>query len=484
MKRLTSIDFWRGIAIFFTALFHFLFVNWDKFADPAAVFSQGIGFLILAIFIFVLIHWRGFFIMISAIANFYQLESAAKKGNNIWGIFGKQIFAGFILILVGKLWVTVFPYWGFLEIWSRANPINSIPISVTWMNNWDMFFLIEAIESIGVMMIITAFFFLLFQVIKGKYSWIIKVVICYIIGFAIIIVSPYVVEGIANSLGIPLIEWSNGEGFHYYLLDSGVFHDNYTTLGQFFSEFGYVMKRVAINWIAGREAPLFPMLGSFFIGMGIVYVILQEKPQRKHLRLMLLPSLLALILGVLDLFFLYEYAGLTGIDAVFANIGFHIHPRWFALVSLGLQAPIILATFSWIEFNPKINERNWLRFTRWIRRFGIFSLTVYFLGIADFILRFLMSAIVPEVPGVSNFLSRYGLNTSWTVITAAILMTIWIFGLYGWDVVARGYGSFEFFLSLIKLPKAGRKRDWKDPIGLRGALWDVEMISFVKEERA
>ena len=102
MKRLTSVDFLRGIAIFFTTMMHFLFVSWDKFSI-AHIFEEPIGMIIVAGLIFVLIHWRGFFIGISAVANFYQLESGVKNGKNIWGLFGKQIFAGFILVLVGKL---------------------------------------------------------------------------------------------------------------------------------------------------------------------------------------------------------------------------------------------------------------------------------------------------------------------------------------------------------------------------------------------
>ena len=98
-KRLTSIDFLRGIAIFFTTMMHFLFVSWEKFssASIANIFSEPIGMIIVAALIFVLIHWRGFFIMISSVANFYQLESSAKKGKNVWALFGKQIFAVFIL---------------------------------------------------------------------------------------------------------------------------------------------------------------------------------------------------------------------------------------------------------------------------------------------------------------------------------------------------------------------------------------------------
>ena len=157
MKRLTSIDFWRGIAIMFTALFHFLFTGWDLFSDPDAVIASGrIGLIILAGFIFIFIHWRGFFLMISAIANFYQMIKAAKSGKNVWGIWAKQIFAGIILIVLGKIWATAFPYWGFIELWSRGSYGT---LAEALGSHWDMFFIVEAIESIGLMMIITSFFF-------------------------------------------------------------------------------------------------------------------------------------------------------------------------------------------------------------------------------------------------------------------------------------------------------------------------------------
>ncbi|MBN2155506.1 MAG: hypothetical protein JW776_05650 [Candidatus Lokiarchaeota archaeon] len=473
MKRLTSLDFWRGIAIFFTAMFHFLFTSWDKFSDPNSILGSGnIGLILLAAFIFIFIHWRGFFLMISAVVNFYQLENAVKNGKNLWGVWGKQLFAGLILILVGKLWVTVFPYWGFVEIWSRQIPIGSVPISDIWASHWDMFFLIEAIESIGLMMIVTSFFFLLFQLFKGKYSWMIKMAVCYVIGIVIIAISPIVGDWATNVVGIDITML---EGFR--AVSPGVyFHDVFTTLGDFFNNFGLVMYRVAMNWISGREAPLFPMMASYFFGAGIAYVILQDEPKRKHLRWMCLPSLLAVIWGAAEFLFIHDGGFLNGAAL---DLGFHIHPRWFAFVSFGLQAPLILALLSWVEFNPRINEQRWLKGTRWIRRFGVFALTVYFLGILDFILRFLMSVIVPSGAG-ADFISRYGLNAMWTWITVAILMLIWTFGLFAWDRIARGYGSFEFFLSLLKIPKAGRKRDWKDPIGLRGSLWDVEMVSYVK----
>ncbi len=105
MKRLTSIDFWRGIAIFFTAMFAFpLYCHGINFTHQsiANIFNGTIGLIIIAALIFVFIHWRGFFLMISAVANFYQMDYGVKKGKNVWGIFGKQIFAGVMLVISGK----------------------------------------------------------------------------------------------------------------------------------------------------------------------------------------------------------------------------------------------------------------------------------------------------------------------------------------------------------------------------------------------
>jgi hypothetical protein len=500
MKRLTSLDFWRGIAIFCTTIFHFLFTSWDLFqGSGAGILSSGsIPLIILAGVIFVFIHWRGFFLMISSVVNHYQMESAAKKGKNLFSIFGKQLLTGFILVIVGKLWVTVFPYWGFIERWSRAEPVG-VTLAESWMNSWDMFFLIEAIESIGLMMIVTAFFFLFFKFlewlplkIKGTKiklgNWVVKTTICYLIGIVILWFSPAVGEWAKGVAGVDI---TMGEGFRAF--GTGYFHTEFANLGDFFANFGAVMKRVALNWIAGREAPLFPMMASYFFGMGICYIMTQEgTPRRSHVRWMLIPALLAVLWGVYEFLFIEGGGFLFGASL---DLGFHIHPRWFAFVSFGLQSAVILMMVSFTELNYKLREKSWIRGTRFIRRFGIFSLTVYFLGIMDFILRFIFQKAfygsvwidATETTEGMNFISRYGLNTQWTMILVGIIMVLWTFGLWVWDRVGRGYGSFEFLLSLLKIPQAGRKRNWGDPINLKGSLREIEAIVYLKdspEERA
>lgn len=458
-------------------MFHFLFVSWEKFKNNGAEILAGDNYVLiaLAVVMFVFIHWRGLFLLISAVVNFYQLETAAKKyDSNMGVIFAKQIITGIVLIIIGKIWAFAFPYWGFIELWSR-DPSSTfwggtITLAFYLKDHWAFVFIIEAIDSIGLMMIITSFFFVLFHYFRGKYAWLVKVVFLNVIGYTIIFVSPLI------------IQWASNIHYGDSLIDTFRHINGVRIEGGGFG-FWELLRHTVIIWIGGREAPLFPMLGSYFVGASFGYIITQENPKRTQLRWMLIPSAIAVIVGVVDLFFFYEYAGLTGIDAMFANIGFHVHPRWFAMISIGLQAPIILASLAIIEFNPKLNQERWLKYTRWIRRFGVFTLTLYFLGVFDFLVRWVIRKIVHAINPSStvDFITRYGLADGWTFAILGILMGLWAIGIFVWDKVGKGYLSVDFFVNLLRIPKKGRKRDWKDPMNLQGILYDVQMVTFWKK---
>jgi hypothetical protein len=136
---------------------------------------------------------------------------------------------------------------------------------------------------------------------------------------------------------------------------------------------------------------------------------------------------------------------------------------------------VIVAAVIKIEFNRRLRQEKWLYGTRWMRRFGVFALTAYFFSIADMFVRFLFIPIFPNM----DFYSRYSLGTGMTFLLCIILMVGWHVVLYIWDRFARGYLTWEFFVSLLRRPKGGHKRNWKDPVNLRGILWDVEVIRFV-----
>ena len=449
MKRLTSIDFLRGIAIFFTLVFHFLFTNWDAFAGasiPEIIEYGGIPFLIFSILIVILIHWRGFFLMISAVVNFYSMERALKKGKNVFVIWTKQIIAGIVLILIGKLWVTFMPYWGTIEEWSR----NQYPtLAASFEANKSMFYMIEAIESIGLMMIVTSFLFLIFAIRKLRDKWLIKTIISFVLGILVIVLTPIVQTAMANALGIDLSVSENFSKFQTWNIWEKIW-------------------RIPLNWLVGREAPLFPMLGSYYFGAGLGEMLSQDQPKKKQFQWIYLIGGILTVWGLID--FLVLSGGLNNFDP-----GFHVHYRWFAIFSAGLQMIVIVAAVIKIEFNRKLRQEKWLYGTRWMRRFGVFALTAYFFSIADMFIRFLFAAIIPSM----DFYSRYSLGTGMTFLLCVILMSGWHVVLCVWDRFGRGYLTWEFFVSLLRRPKGGHKRDWKDPVNLKGILWDVEAISYV-----
>jgi hypothetical protein len=316
-------------------------------------------------------------------------------------------------------------------------------------------FMIEAIESIGLMMIVIAFFFLLFTSKLLRNRWQINVIICYVIGVTIIAVSPLVIQQITIIAGIDLSALDN------------------------FREFGYILQeyppiveklvRIPLNWIGGREAPLFPMMAYYFFGTAIALVLTNGAPTKAQLRILYIPSVLAL--GV----FAYEWIVVLGIPL---DLFFHVHPRWFAFMSMGLQIPVVVAFLIWVEFSPRLHQQLWLKSTRFIRRFGFFALTVYFFGIFDAITRYIYSLIFTDV----DFIHRYELNDMWTVILTVTVLILWCITLFVWDKFLKGYGSVEFLISLIRRPKSGEKRNWHDPLNLQGSLWDVEMITYWKKD--
>lgn len=437
MKRITSLDFFRGIAVFMMTVVHVLFAWEDMQARDLTTYP--VGMIILGGVIVVFSHWRGFFLMISAVGHTYQENESIKKGKKRSSIFWNQILAGVILVVLGKFWLPFFPLWGMIDAWTHMG-------GWVW-DVWTMFYLAETLDTLGLMIIITAFISLLFSIKKLHIGWQLQVWIYSILGLVIIIVSPYVQDAIISVAGIDI------------------------TIGENFRDFGYAFDRgiwekivrVPLNWIAGREAPLFPMLGSFFVGNAIAIIISQKEPKKRHLWYLFIPAVLCIIAGALDFIFLEKLA---------LDIGFHVHPRWFALVSIGLQSMVLIGFIILIEFNPRINQQRWLKGTRFIRRFGIFALTVFFLQTIEAIPRLLYGLIFRQF----DWGHRYMLDGPHTLLLLVTVMLMWVGLLYLWDRVFHGYGSWEWFVRVV-IQRKGSKNP-QDPLNLDGSLYNVEMVTF------
>ena len=395
--------------------------------------------IILGGVIVVFSHWRGFFLMISAVAHTYQENEAISKGKERSKVFWNQILAGIILILLGKFWLPFFPLWGIIDGWTHMGGWN-------W-SSWTMFYLAETLDTLGLMLIISACLSRLLSKNSWHIKWQLQVLIYYVLGIVIIVISPYVQLGINSIAGIDLTVGENFRAFGY-AFDKGIWEK---------------ILRVPLNWISGREAPLFPMLGSFFIGNGIGIILSQKQPKKRHLGFLFIPALLCIIAGACDFIILEKLA---------LDIGFHVHPRWFALVSIGLQSMVIMGFILLIEFNPRINQQRWLKGSRYFRRFGVFALTVFFLQTIEAIPRLLYGLIFRQF----DWGHRYMLNTPYTVLLLVTVMIIWSIFLYLRDREWHGYGSLEWYIRVL-IQRKGTDHP-NDPLNLNGSLYDVEMVTF------
>lgn len=160
------------------------------------------------------------------------------------------------------------------------------------------------------------------------------------------------------------------------------------------------------------------------------------------------------------------------------DVKFHIHPTGFMIFSIGLQMIIVTLALRFYEFNPKMLEekrRNlMLKLSRWIRRWGMFALTIFVFNILEFLPRGILTEINPAV----NY--RAGnLPLLWTLLMVGIVVLMWE-GIIRLICLSKGYASIEFvFLALFKL---GKKPIKKDPLNLQGNFREVEPILFVSRE--
>ncbi|MBN2156794.1 MAG: hypothetical protein JW776_12195 [Candidatus Lokiarchaeota archaeon] len=459
-KRLISMDILRGWAILLMVIFH-VFLNVSDLV-PVAVsdpFSLGLGKLILVVFISIFIHWQSLFLMISATVHWFTMSRMHENGQKLVKIFLKQLIFGIALYVFGFLREPLLSPWGITADWFRTGGFFA---DGTWSwDKWTFIYRAETLSNIGFSIVITAIIFTLFTLLKReKLQILIKVGILAIFAAVFIFVAPIVQNWVSNYAGVNLQETEA------YVI-SGLDTNN-----------GYY-NRWLLNSLAGREFPIFPNYGYFLIGCIFGLLLSQPNPSKKML---LYTSLVGVVLtlggfaywALLDMK-LYDF-GTGTFNLGNIDLGFHVHPTGFVLFSIGLQMMIISIALRMYEFNHKLLRENrqslMLRLSRWIRRWGVFALTIFVFNIFEIIPRGIFTIIYPAV----DYRNIYQTSLGWTLIMVGLVVLMWE-GIIRLICLLKGYTSVEFvFLVLFKF---GKKPMKKDPLNLQGNLREVEPILFV-----
>ncbi|MHA1728224.1 MAG: hypothetical protein ACTSWY_05780 [Promethearchaeota archaeon] len=433
-NRLVSIDFLRGIAIWAMTLFHAFEhvieigpVNLNN-ADDFPIF------LILGMTFGVFSYWRSFFLLISAVVHMYSMDRSVKKGNSRSGVLKKQLFLGFLIYLIGLLRESVFSSGGFLGMsyenrsWSPA-----------FLKN---IFVFETLNMIGVGIIFSSIVHFILTRNNGVHK----------------IKRNAIIFGILAAFFIflrPIID---------YTVDM-VFGCDFITIQRDVTGFGDGLLRLFWVMLAGFPEPIFPFLGTTFIGCLVGILLNQDNPPKKMIRYGYLSGFLIVILGI----------GIFIITDVSFSFLVEIFPLYFYLFHLGIQVIILSLALRVIEFNPKIKMESYrdnvLKRTQFIRRWGMLSLTVYFFQILDVLSR----EILYQVTCIP-FQETNNVDISGTILIVVVIMFLWEVTIRLWEKI-KFKGSLEWlvlqFSSVI-----GMKADKEDPLSIQGILYDMEFITF------
>ena len=433
MKRIATLDFLRGVAIFavvFIHSFQYLYdYNWllkpdgiskllDTFPWPFLIIAGVLGYFGL---------WVAFFILISGTVNGYIMTRKAASIRRKHVILTKQVVTGTIILIIGYIKEALF-YWGYLGQAIRTGDwANFYPL-------WSSLFEMKPLQIIGWTMIVNAVvhFFLM---IKEGYDKYIRNMIIYGLGIVVILVlTPFLQNwGRAIYDSWPALNWSSiPASAEHWGLDGWPNHHLATANASF--------PIWLFTIISGENQPLFPFLATSFAG-SMIGISLAKPNQRRLFPLWgALGGLTSILTGVL--------LGVFGVPYTFVSTPPAI-PTY--LVHLGGQVCVIMIFLELVEFRGKGTKFGNRKIVKFFRKWSMVSLTVFVFDLYFYVPRLFLSLIL------NNFTDYNVLNDNiftgieglpWVILVSFVVMLFYYILIWLWSKI-NFIGTFEWML--IKL---------------------------------
>jgi hypothetical protein len=185
-----------------------------------------------------------------------------------------------------------------------------------------------------------------------------------------------------------------------------------------------------LNWFVNKNNPILPFLG--FALMGAWVGITLEKHQRKSIIKILPISIISLVTGVCLYIFLPDTMLERNIDL-----------KWYSIMvaQLGLFLILILISLWKYDLKEKKNHSDLSFFSKFLYRFGIAGLTVFFV-------ESIFSAMVYRV--LKLFFPRIGFNISQSLLYGFVLAVFWGSMLILWERAGYKYGIEYFYCKYMR----------------------------------
>ncbi|MBY9002191.1 MAG: hypothetical protein KGD64_14825, partial [Candidatus Heimdallarchaeota archaeon] len=279
MKRIASLDFQRGFAIWMMVFLHVFNHIWDYSGISVDDLFSDINFGLSLTMIIIAFFggFAGYFILISSVVNGLATTKSALKGTQPNKLLFKRILTGVGILIAGRITETLGYYGYFGRVLTSGNSILQAttwtdPFSVSFF--WRRIFMMEALQIIGWCQIITGLIaFILIR--KGGVQKFTRNLIIYVsLAVIVLVASPFMWNWIDN-LSWPnlptaqLIDnWqiASADASYYYTWPSEVLQ----------SENASFLTYICVL-LTGDLYPIFPFLAISFIGTA--WGLLLAKPK-------------------------------------------------------------------------------------------------------------------------------------------------------------------------------------------------------------
>ncbi|MHA1124676.1 MAG: hypothetical protein ACTSO7_03510 [Candidatus Heimdallarchaeota archaeon] len=431
-KRIASLDFQRGLAIwlmtFLHAFEHVYDYTWVK-DKPEKIFELPKIALVVGIIIGFFASWNAYFLLISSIVNSLSMTKKVATGQSAKKILLKQVVTGAGIVFVGYF-TESFGYTGYFGnairygSWGSAYPILK--------GLFSMF----TLQIIGYSMIITAVlhYFLIRK--DGFLKFKRNLAIYGFLSLFIIVASPFLHNWVDSMNWDPLT---------YVPPDVGL-GDNNQWPSIHFQTNNASFRAWLLTLLAGDMEPLFPYLATSFVGSMVGLSLARPKT---HKRLPLIGGSLSLLMMILGGVFL---------ALGFFTMGNNRPQTGNFLLMLGGQLGVVFFLLHRVEYKGRGERFANKRIVKHFRLWGMISLSVYCLAIFELFPRWVIGSSYNLLYSSEvNLLhsSLFGLGEEYKAILVAVLVILSFEALvYAWS--KRNF-KFSYEWCIIKLQGVSTK---------------------------
>jgi len=450
-KRIISFDILRGWAILGNLMVHTFMlcsqIEGTAESDPSKL--TVIGFIIMGLII-VFGHWRGLFLLISGTVHMMVMFQKYRRGIRRSVILVQELMKGILLWLWAMFFYVFLAQWGPSKSWAERGTVTI---------DWTKIYHVDQFANIAWAIMISAVIFFILTSHEKLRKPLVMTIVYATVGLIFIFSAPYLYQ----------------LGNNFWQVD---FHNEVSSLSKI-GEYGwwdYILRMLG-NQALARESPLFPHFAYSIVGVIIGIYISQEKKPDKKKFLTWGYSIAggSIVFGVFWLFVVSKIPA-----DPFNLVDFHVHPTWFVFVTIGMLLFVVLGLMHGHEFNRKIDWQRRLKISRFSRRVGFLSLSVYSFASIQAVWRVIYGFIFPN----QGFRTAFGLNLGFVALLMSTEIVFWFFFLWLWEKWNFNLSLEWLFALILKRPYQRKKPDKPKLLGdfldVKGRVIDVTPIYWVE----